>query len=93
LEFDKKVLDDTVDKILTRIRKLNTTANELKLIYESLTSIQEESYPEVDEDGKPIMKTRKKKDMGTGIDMSDTRRDVIFDSNIPKANTIINKKI
>jgi len=93
LEFDKKVLDNTVDKISARIRTLNTATNELKLIRESLISIQDEVYPEVDKEGTPMMETRKKKDKGTGLDMTDIRRDEIFNSNIPKVNAIINKKV
>lgn len=93
LTFNKTILDNTIDDVRLRLEVIHTKKNELQTVLSTLESIQDEEYLSRDADGKSIKLTRKKIDQGTGLDITNSRRNVIFDISIPKAESKLTEKI
>jgi len=83
LAFDKVTLDTTIDDINLRLGVINAAKSELQLLLFALESIQDETY--IDRTGgAATTKKRRKKDQGTGADVTNARRDTVYDVTIPK---------
>ena len=93
MTFDKKILDDAINDIRLRIVEINTKKNELQSILSAMESIQDEEYLSRNENGQSIKLTRKKIDQGTGLNITNVRRDEIFDVCIPKAQSKLIEQI
>ena len=79
MPYDEAELDATILDLQNRIQVINTERAELNEFLESLQTIEDEDF--IDESGDT--QQRKKEDQGTRKQLTDTRRDDIYDDVVP----------
>ncbi len=91
--YDKDILDTTVEDMRARLLVVDTKRAELFQLLNSMESIHDETFFTTDPDGAPVRQTRIKKDPDTRADFTQTRKDTVFDMNVPLAQTRMSETI
>lgn len=97
--FNEAETKQLIKSLHDRENALNLERNQIGDTSEILESLLDTETPELEDDGSPkrdsknkvVMKKELPNDLGTGVKISPSRRNALFDAQKAKANAILNQ--